>query len=71
MGFFKEVFGEYCDHDYDLIDKEIKESPLKEMLNAGVCISRTTKWEILTTKTVSRVFKCKKCNKVWIDNVKM
>jgi hypothetical protein len=70
MNIIKKLFGNPCEHNYELIDKEIKEPIINEMMKNGL-----KKFEFKdrspTIKYVSRVFKCSKCNKIWIDTIQM
>lgn len=71
MEIFKKFFGDSCDHDYSLIDKEVKEPTINEMMKNGLKNFQCDRVSVITTKSVSRVFKCKKCNKIWIDTIEM
>lgn len=54
-------------HDYELIDKEIGESML-EQLERLCCKYKGDIHHTMSEKKLSRVFKCKKCGKIWISN---
>lgn len=63
------LFGPLCKHDYELIDKEVKESPYEFVLRKGGLTRMGGASPVgFFDKTISRVFKCKKCNKVWVRN---
>lgn len=64
MGWFN-----FCEHDWELIDKEVGESAMEEYRRAGYVLQSTWKGTsteemiAMTSRLVSRVFKC---GKVWV-----
>lgn len=54
-----------CQHDYELIDKEVCQSPLEMMREQGLRLTKSGAY--IFDKKIIYVFKCKLCKKIWIE----
>lgn len=62
------IFGYGCEHDWEMIDKVVGESAFEQAKRLGVAVNGSGDDAFaLFCKRVSRVFKCSKCGKVWVQ----